>query len=364
MKDSPTKTICFFNTNKAWGGGEKWHLTTCKQFQRLGFNTLLVTNEVSEIAKKGIQEGLNVYRFRVGNLSFLNPIKIFIFFLFFKTKGIDAVILNLPSDLKIAGIAARLAGVKKIIYRRGMPHPLRNTFLNRFLFKKVLTHVVVNSLEIGRSLKEGNESWFPHDKMILIYNGVDTRIAIDKKRKLLEKRGDEIIIGNAGRLTEQKGQKYLIELAKLLRADGIQFKLLIAGEGELRTNLQKMIDENQLNECVKLLGHVSDMSAFFNSLDFFVFTSLYEGSANTLIETLHHGIPTIAWDLSSNPEIIKDNVTGLLAKAHDVKDLKDKVELLIQNQNLVSGFISNGFKLINETFDSQKNLKKLESIIS
>jgi glycosyltransferase involved in cell wall biosynthesis len=364
MTDYPTKTICFFNTNKAWGGGEKWHLTTSKEFRRQGFNTILVTNEASEMAKKGIQEGLNVYRFRVGNLSFLNPIKIFIFFLFFKTKKVDAVIINLPSDLKVAGLAAKLSGVKQIIYRRGMPHPLRNTFLNRFLFSKVLTHVVVNSDEIGRNLKKGNESWFPKEKMILIYNGVDTKVSLDRSKKLFEKGEDEIIIGNAGRLTEQKGQKYLIDLSKSLILEGVKFKIIIAGEGELRESLQKLIVENGLSDYVKLMGHVSDMSTFFNSLDVFVFTSLYEGSANTLIETLQHGVPTVAWDVSSHPEIIKDHVTGLLAKCGDVEELKEKILLFMHDKELRSRCVKNGFKLIEDSFDSKKNLEKLESLIA
>lgn len=321
MKDSPTKTICFFNSNKAWGGGEKWHLTTCKEFARRGHNTILVANVHSQIAVKGVQERQNVYRFRISNLSFINPFKIFTFFLFFKMKKVDAVIMNLPADLKVAGIAAKLAGVPKIIYRRGMPHPLRNTFLNRFLFTKILTNVIVNSKEIGRSLKQGNESWFPEEKVVLVYNGVDTTKPIDKSRKMFEKASDEILIGNAGRLTEQKGQKYLIELGKMLKADGMNFKILIAGEGELRQELQQSIESNGLKDQVKLVGHVEDMSAFFNSLDTFVFTSLYEGSANTLIEVLQHGVPTVAWDVSSNPEIINEK-TGLLVKPFDVTELK------------------------------------------
>jgi glycosyltransferase involved in cell wall biosynthesis len=361
MNQSPTKTICFFNTNKAWGGGEKWHLTTCKEFGRRGFNTILVTNEASEIAKRGIQEGQNVYRFRVGNLSFLNPIKIFLFYLFFKSKAVDAVVMNLPSDLKVAGIAAKLAGVKKIIYRRGMPHPLRNTILNRFLFTKILTHVVVNSKEIGRSLKEGNESWFPEEKMVLIYNGVDTSKVIDKGLKMYEKNGDELIIGNAGRLTEQKGQKYLIELGKVLKAEGVKFKILIAGEGELRESLQKMIEEAGLKEEIKLLGHVSNMSSFFNSLDVFVFTSLYEGSANTLIETLQHGIPTLAWDLSSNPEIIINGETGYLVKPFDVRELKNLILKSLQTSKLE--IQNKALSLVANQFDTSKNLNRLSDIL-
>lgn len=352
------KTIVFFNSNKAWGGGEKWHLTTCKEFQRRGFNTILVTNLASEIAKKGIQEGQNVYMFRVGNLSFLNPIKLFVFFLFFKLKNVDAVLLNLPSDLKVAGIAARLAGVKNIIYRRGMPHPLRNTVLNRFLFTKVLTHVIVNSKEIGRSLKEGNESWFPENKLVLIYNGVDTTKSVDKSRKLYERQGSEFVIGNAGRLTEQKGQKYLIDMAKILKSDGLNFKILIAGEGELKDALQRLINENGLQDQVKLLGHVTDMPAFFNSLDVFVFTSLYEGSANTLIETLQFGVPTVAWDVSSNPEIVINEKTGYLAPLGDTKTL---ASLVIKAKD--STLAQNGIEFVSSNFDSNKNLNILAQIL-
>lgn len=363
MTKSAQKTICFFNSNKAWGGGEKWHFTTAKEFTRRGFNSILVTNVHSELGSRADHERLLAYRFHVNNLSFINPLKVLLIMFFFKSKKVDAVILNLPSDLKLAGIAAKLAGVKQIIYRRGMPHPLRNTWLNRFLFTKILTHVVVNSKEIGRSLAQGNEAWFPQDKMVLIYNGVDTSVAPDKSRKLYERQGDEIIIGNAGRLTEQKGQKYLIELAKLLKADGMNFKLLIAGEGELKSDLQQQINAAGLQDQVKLMGHVSDMPGFFNSLDVFVFTSLYEGSANTLIETLWYGVPTIAWDVSSNPEIIENGVTGYLAKLGDVEALKNKVylSLIKESQPVLQ---ENGEKKVREVFDTSENLKILTTIIN
>jgi glycosyltransferase involved in cell wall biosynthesis len=359
MSEPTAKTIVFFNSNRAWGGGEKWHLTTCKEFKRRGFNTILVTNMHSQIAVKGIQERQNVYRFRVSNLSFLNPLKIFVFFLFFKTKKVDAVILNLPADLKVAGIAARMAGVPKIIYRRGMPHPLRDTWLNRFLFTKILTHVVVNSQEIGRSLKQDNQAWFPEEKMVLIYNGVDTSTPVDKTRKLYVKQGNEIVIGNAGRLTEQKGQKYLIEIGKLLKDEGVDFKILIAGEGELRQSLQKMIDQSKLTDQVKLLGHVDDMPAFFNSLDVFAFTSLFEGSANTLIEVLHYDVPTVAWDISSNPEIIENDINGKLVKPFDVKEFREGLKTAIKSLNQ-----RKNQETLKEKFSSENNLKNLIKIIS
>lgn len=356
---SPTKTICFFNSNQAWGGGEKWHFTTAKEFEKRGYKTILATNSNSELYKKAVQEKLNVYGFRVHNLSFLNPIKIMTMVAFLKAKKVDTIILNLPQDLKLAGVAAKIAGVKKIIYRRGMPHPLRNTALNRYLFSEVLTNVVVNSEEIGRSLVIGNESWFPKEKLVLVYNGVDTSKEINKTEKMYERQGDEIVIGNAGRLTEQKGQKYLIEMTKLLVADGMNVKVLIVGEGELKDSLQKQINEAGLQERIKLLGHTNNIGAFFNSLDVFVFPSLYEGSANTLIEALQYGVPTVAWDVSSNPEVIEHGLEGILVKSINPLDLKIEVDYMIKNLKDLK-YSKNGIIKVREKFDSKKNLDTLE----
>jgi glycosyltransferase involved in cell wall biosynthesis len=363
MKGSPTKTICFFNSNKAWGGGEKWHYSTAMELKRRGYNTILVTNLRSELRTKGVSAGLNVYSFLIGNLSFLNPFKLLVLFFFFKTKNVDTIIMNLPADLKSAGIAARLAGVKNIMYRRGMPHPLRSTWLNRFLFQKVLTKVIVNSEEIGRSLSQGNEDWFPKNKMVLVYNGVDTKARIDTSKILYQKKNNEFVIGNAGRLTSQKGQKHLIEMAEILKSQNINFHVLIAGEGELRSSLVEMIKTKNLQNHVTLLGHVNDIAAFMNSLDLFVFPSHFEGSANTLIETLFYQKPIIAFDVSSNPEIIQHNVNGLLAKAFDSQDLTKCVMELMNSPQLREEFVKNGEKIVKEKFDNQKIIQALENMV-
>jgi glycosyltransferase involved in cell wall biosynthesis len=363
LKWAMAKTICFFNSNRAWGGGEKWHFTTAKDFERRGFSSLLVTNVGSELSKRALQERMKFYTFSIGNLSFLNPLKIFTMAAFFKSHGVEAVILNLPADLKLAGMAAKLAGIKTIVYRRGMPHPLRNTWLNRFLFRTILTHVVVNSEEIGRSLQLGNEEWFPKNKMLLIYNGVNPAVTFDRNQKLYAKAGNEVVIGNVGRLTEQKGQKYLIEMARRLKQKGLNFKLLIAGEGELKADLQRQIEAAKLTGSITLMGHVSDIPAFMNSLDVFVFPSLFEGSANTLIETLQMGIPCVAFDVSSNPEIIHHGINGFLARPFDVDELTRYVLELVQHQEKAQLFAMEGERILRQKFDSSKNLDLLQHIL-
>ncbi|MES2528882.1 MAG: glycosyltransferase [Bdellovibrionota bacterium] len=357
-----SKNICFFNTNRAWGGGEKWHLTTAKEMNRRGYHSIMVANNGSELYRKARIDKLLVYAFSVNNISFINPMKILTMVAFFKSKKIDAIILNLPQDLKLAGIAAKIAGIKTIIYRRGMPHPLRDTVLNRFLFKNILTHVVVNSEEIGRSLAEKNESWFPKEKLKLVYNGV-TPPPQTHHEKIYKKESNEFVIGNAGRLTDQKGQIYLLDLAEQMKNDNISFRMLIAGEGELRSHLEKIITEKNLQTEVKLLGHVDDMMAFFNSLDLFIFPSKYEGAANTLIETIQHGVPCIAFDISSNPEIIQHNVNGYLAKPFEVSELKKYTYEVMNHPEKKETFRQANEKILSSKFDNHKNLTILEGIL-
>ena len=364
MTSKKVKTICFFNSNKAWGGGEKWHFSTALELKKRGFNTFLVTNKTSALAEKCAAAGLPFFPEQVSNLSFLNPLKVYKLASFFKEQQTDVVVLNLSSDVKLAGIAARLAGVQKIIYRRGMPHPIRNTWLNRLLFKDVLTHVIANSEEVSRSLQQQNEAWFPKEKIVILNNGVDLKAPLNLTDKLYQKQGNEIVIGNAGRLTHQKGQVYLIEMAKALKAKNINFKLLIAGEGELKEALQQQIKEQGLENQIQLLGHVHNMGSFFNSLDIFVFPSLFEGSANTLIEVLHHQIPTVAFNISSNPEIIVHGQNGFLATPFDTNQLADYVTELIQSKTLRDKFIRNGLQVLSEKFDKDKNMDQFQALIT
>ncbi len=79
---------------------------------------------------------------------------------------------NLSGDMKIASIAGKMAGVPKIIYRRGSAIPIRNSPINRYLFRRVITKIMANSKETKRTILANNQSLVPDDKIRVIYNGV------------------------------------------------------------------------------------------------------------------------------------------------------------------------------------------------
>lgn len=358
------KNICFFNGNRAWGGGEKWHHDTSVAFKGKGYFVLVMTNSPSELYERLSKKSVALEGMRLTNLSFLNIVKVFKIAHKLRKHKIDAIVLNLSSDVKAAGIAAKLTGVKKILYRRGLAVPVRNHMLNRFLFRHVITDVVVNSEEIKRTLLYHNPRLIAGDKIHVVYNGVSAdAYRSDSNHRYGGNAEAAVVLGNAGRFVEQKGQRYLIEAAALLKRKGVRFKLLIAGTGPLENTLKEYAKELNVDDCIDFLGFVEDMHAFMQQIDIFLLTSLHEGTAHTVLEAMAYRKPIVAFNISSNPEMIDHDRTGFLVDFPNVTEFTQRVLSLVSDPLLRKRFGDAGKKVVTEKFDADKNLQKLMSII-
>ena len=140
----------------------------------------------------------------------------------------------------------------KIIYWRLVSFPKKNNFINRFIFKNLITDIIANSKNTKESIIKSFANIDRINKKIkVIYHGIDidkidslSREEITFKDKIkIEK--DEIIFCNVGRLSSEKKQKYLIDIGERLKNIGVKFKILIAGEGDLRDDLEKRIKEKK-----------------------------------------------------------------------------------------------------------------------
>ncbi|RPH68461.1 glycosyltransferase, partial [bacterium] len=230
--------VFFVNTNQAWGGGEKWHFETASMLKRHGHNVAILTGIKTQLFKQSDDAGIKTIPVIIGNLSFLNPFRVHKLKQLFKSEKPDILILNLSADLKTAGIAAVLADIKHIIYRRGNAKPVKNSATNRILFRKIVTGIIANSEETKRSLLKNNSELFPADCIKVLYNGIDLKQFYNQEyTPLIEKKKGTVILGSAGRLSNEKGQQYLIELAILLKKQKLEFKLLIAGDGSMKESL-------------------------------------------------------------------------------------------------------------------------------
>lgn len=358
------KNICFFNSIRFWGGGEKLHLENAIEFNNMGYNVLVLANPKSLLWSKSKEANLKLYPIKVSNLSFLNPFKIFRLSNTYKKFNIDTIIFSSSQDLKLGSISAKLAGVEKIVYLRGLATAVKANFINRFIFKSCLTHIIANSNETKRQILKHLYPYISNEKVHTIYHGIKLDTTVKDKLVIIKSKGRGVILGNAGRLTQQKGQKDLIRLAKILMDKGVDFTLFIAGEGELRSELEEMIAHNNLQERVILLGFVEDMDRFMSSIDIFLLTSAWEGFGFVLVEAMMKSKPVIAYDITSNPEIIDDGVTGYLVEYSNIEMLADKSLELINSSNLRESMGISGLKRVKDKFILQDRINEIENYLS
>ncbi|MDA3865140.1 MAG: glycosyltransferase family 4 protein [Salinivirgaceae bacterium] len=360
---SDNQIICFFNSCKAWGGGEKWHLEMAMRLHTKGYNVLVCAAPDSRLCQRAKSAGIPVKTFRISNLSFLNPFLHLRLKRFFKALPIKHVLLNLPSDLKTAGFAAHRANIPDIVYRRGSAIPVKNSLINRFLFGKVVHRIIANSEETKRTILQNNQRIINAENIHIIYNGIDLERFDAQEHEPPENEENKLILGNLGRLEPQKNQLFLLDILENIRRKGIPAVLHIGGAGRLEQELRTEINRRNLTNYVHMPGFIDDVKSFMMQLDVFLLPSMWEGFGYVLIEAQACSKPIVAFDTSSNPEIVKHNNTGILVETNNVEQFSDAIATLYNNpkKRLLMG--RNGRTFVQQRFDISQTTKKLIEFI-
>jgi len=135
--------------------------------------------------------------------------------------------------------------------------------------------------------------------------------------------------------------------------------LLIGGDGRLKDDLQNLTEKLQVQNEVVFTGFIKNAPDLIYSSDIFVLSSLWEGFGYVLAEAALCKKPIVAFDCSSNPEVIVSGSTGLLSPVDDLTAFADNVEYLIAHPNKRKAMGSAGFAFANEQFDSERIQEKL-----
>lgn len=165
----------------------------------------------------------------------------------------------------------------------------------------------------------------PNERVKVIYNPAAIGVCPDRESVEIRERLWGVDFSHhilaVGTLKAQKNYELLIRaFAKL--SPNLKAKLIILGEGSLRTQLEILIVELDLQERVSLPGFAADPYPWFRSADLFVLSSSWEGFGNVMVEALECGVPVVSTDCPSGPaEILENGRFGKLVPVGDVEAL-------------------------------------------
>ncbi len=389
--------LCFCNSNAAWGGGEQWHLETALCMAARGRRVILACGKDSALHQAARRElernpsvraSFSLADWRFGRLSFLNPFKTNSFADFLQRNKVSHLIMGLPSDLK-AGVLAAAGRHIQLFYRRGSALPVRPTRFNRFLYG-ALNGLIVNSEETARCVLQSGRLIKP-ERVRLIHNGLDAAAfdaAMGETRPFATcPTGRPLVIGNAGRLSRQKGQKYLLHMSAALKRARFPHQLIIAGAGELEKELHALartlglrIDytpprarDSMPDDAPDVLfpGFMRDMAPFWRAIDLFALSSLWEGFGYVLAEAMLARKPLLAFNCNSMPEMVKPGLNGDLLPPPGPSETDEQVggrmakaiQEMAGDPNAMVRMGEAGRAFCLENFDQEAALRKLEAAL-
>jgi glycosyltransferase involved in cell wall biosynthesis len=212
----------------------------------------------------------------------------------------------------MAGVPHRISGIR-VAERR------RKTYLwlDRWTESLVEQQVCVSQSVQQFSRQDGRLS---PDKLTVIPNGVDFEkfsLAQPLDLSAWGMTNELDVWVTAGRLDPQKGPYVLFDAVRRLAPTHPRLRLLWAGAGPLRDELQAWIYSQKLQHVIQLIGWQDDLPGLLRAAQGFVLASQWEGMPNVILEALAAGVPTLSTRVEGVEEIIQDGTTGWLAPVGD-----------------------------------------------
>lgn len=209
--------------------------------------------------------------------------------------------------------------------------------------------------------------WIPAEewhKVKVVHCGLDAAF-IDNKLKKIPASNRQLLC--VGRLCEQKGQLLLLDAMKQLKDEGVSCKLILAGDGPMREDIEHWIAEYKLNNEVEITGWISSdkVKSLLIESRGMVLASFAEGLPVVIMEALALGRPVISTYVAGIPELIQQGKNGWLVPPGDVDSLKRAIqELLNTNVSELAAMGQNGIGAIIAQHDIGKEANKLSRLFA
>ena len=260
--------------------------------------------------------------------------------------------------LAVEMVASKMAGVPCC------PHS-HNTSCQHLRAHRMLRPVFNLLYKNGFACSRGAGKWLYGDKKFdVLKNGIDTSefcfdlVAREEYRKKLGFE-DKIVIGHVAHFTPVKNQKFTVELFKKLCEISDDYRLVFVGDGELRKDIQKIVEDYSLTDKVLFTGIVDYVPKLLSAIDIQILPSFYEGFPFTVVEAQASGLKVIASEKVTRDCSFSDLV---IYRELDTNQWVDTIQQNAKFEDRVA-YSQKGIRsIIDAGYDIKENAKKLTEL--
>jgi glycosyltransferase involved in cell wall biosynthesis len=250
---------------------------------------------------------------------------------------------------------------------------LKREFFERFIYAPLLIKydkIITVCSNQNRYL--ANKYPFLKKKLVVRYNGVDTRKFIDdisneqksKLRQGLGVQNNELIIGMIANFRITKSHEYAFKALKSLLDSGVKIKLILIGDGKRKGHLQSLAKKLGISQNIVWLGVQSEPKKYISIFEILLLTSVSgEAFSNAVLEALSMNKPVIATDIGGTSEMVVDGLNGYLVRPKDPKAIAEKIQYLAEHRDILQNLSDNARQSIIHKFDIRQTIEKTRKLL-
>lgn len=349
------------NSGEIIGGGQISLLGLLENLNIQKYHPIVICPMKGDLYFQLVKLGVETYIVKMDtlrNLSFISWIVTVIkLFKIINKKKIDLIHSNGSRATIYGGIAAKISGIPLIWH-------VRIADCDKIL-DRILARFSTKIIAISNAVNKRFDWLKDNSKKTIVYNGIDIKkfnpsVNGEKIRKEFHITKKKQLVGIVGRLDWYKGHKFFLNAAKAVSEELPQVNFIIVGEGEKRITLEKQVKQLNIEDKVTFTGKREEIPEIIASLDLFVLSSVSEGFGRVVAEAMACGKPVVASNIGGLPEVVVDQVTGILVPMRNPVAIAKAIIEILNNKSKAEQMGRAGRKRVEKLFSLTENVSKTE----
>ncbi len=309
-----------------WRGGQNQALLLLKGLYERGHAAELVATHGSHLGHRAKKAGIYVHSIsrQLRRLSAAAKIRSIL-----ADGRIELVHANEAHAVTAAWLAVRSRNVPFLVSRR-VGYPLAQGWLAQSRYRRADCILANSKWVADRAVASGAD----REKIRVVHEGAQIPPLLTPAQRAQARQRWNVpanipLLGCVGVLLPDKGQEWLIRALGEVRKDFPEARLILAGEGPSRPDLETLAADLHLSHAVLFSGFVKDVESVYAALDVFLLPSFFEAFNNSLLAAMAYQIPSIAFSRGALSEIIEEGKSGLFVSGPDVGEICSAVKRIL-----------------------------------